>query len=86
MIEADLGRIITSRKFANITVYVSDLTNQMWAVTVVVDGRMIVHSRSFTYTKSTEDIVWKQCREYYNKVKKCVGKKELDCLDNLEEL
>ena len=42
MIEADLGRIITSKKYTAGTVYISDLTNNMWAVTVLDRDNIIM--------------------------------------------
>lgn len=86
MIEADLGKVITSRKYSSGTVYISDLTNNMWAVTVLDRDSMIVSSRSFAFSDKTEKKVWENCRSYYKKVKECVYQKRLDLIDALEEL
>lgn len=84
MNEADLGRIITSKTIRNKVVYLSYLTEQMWAVTVIEDGRVLIYSRIFAFTKSTEDTVWEQCREHYNKVKDAFYN-ELEYPECLEE-
>ena len=85
MIEADLGRIITSKKYASGTVYISDLTNNMWAVTVL-DRDNIISSRTFAFSDDTEKAVWESCRSYYKKVKECVYQKKLELIDALEDL
>ena len=85
MIEADLGRIITSKKYASGTVYISDLTNNMWAVTVL-DRDNIISSRTFAFSDDTEKAVWESCCSYYKKVKECVYQKKLELIDALEDL
>ena len=86
MIEADLGRIITSKKYASGTVYISDLTNNMWAVTVLDRDNIIISSRTFAFSDETEKSVWESCRSYYKKVKECVYQKKLELIDALEDL
>lgn len=86
MIEADLGRIITSKKYASGTVYISDLTNDMWAVTVLDKDNIIISSRTFAFSNETEKAVWESCRSYYKKVKECVYQKKLELIDALEDL
>lgn len=86
MIEADLGRIITSKKYTAGTVYISDLTNNMWAVTVLDRDNIIISSRTFAFSESTEKEVWKSCRSYYKKVKECIYQKKLEMIDALEDL
>ncbi len=86
VIEEDLGRIITSRKYSSGTVYISDLTNNMWAVTVLDKDKVIVSSRIFAFTETTEKKVWESCRKYYKQVKECVFQKRLDLIDALEDL
>ena len=86
MIEADLGRIITSKKYASGTVYISDLTNNMWAVTVLDKDNTIVSSRTFAFSDKTEKAGWESCRSYYKKVKECVYQKKLELIDALEDL
>lgn len=86
MIEADLGRIITSRKYSAGTVYISDLTNNMWAVTILDKDNIIIYSRSFAYSETTEKKVWEECRKYYKQVKECVYQKRLDLIETLEDL
>lgn len=86
MIEADLGRIITSKKYASGTVYISDLTNNMWAVTVLDKDNLIIYSRSFAYSEKTEKKVWEECRKYYKQVKECVYQNKLELIDALEDL
>lgn len=86
MIEADLGRIITSRKYSAGTVYISDLTNNMWAVTVLDKDNIIISSRTFAFSDKTEKTVWESCRSYYKKVKECVYQKKLELIDALEDL
>ncbi len=85
MIEADLGRVISKKKYALGTVYMSDLTNNMWAVTVLNADSIIIHSRSFAYSEETEKNVWESCRHYYKIVKDCVSKQQLETLDTLED-
>lgn len=86
MIEADLGRVISKKKCSSgATVYVSDLTNDMWAVIVLDADSIIIHSRSFAYSKETEKKVWDSCRHYYKIVKDCVSKRQLEMLDTLED-
>ena len=86
MIEADLGRIITSKKYASGTVYISDLTNNMWAVTVLDKDNIVIYSRSFAYSEKTEKKVWEECGKYYKQVKECVYQKKLELIDALEDL
>ena len=86
MIEADSGRIITSRKYSAGTVYISDLTNNMWAVTVLDKDNIIISSRTFAFSDKTEKAVWESCRSYYKKVKECVYQKKLELIDALEDL
>lgn len=86
MIEADLGRIITSRKYSAGTVYISDLTNNMWAVTVLDKDNTIISSRTFAFSDKTEKAVWESCRSYYKKVKECIYQKKLELIDALEDL
>lgn len=86
MVEADLGRIITSRKYSAGTVYISDLTNNMWAVTVLDKDNIIISSRTFAFSDKTEKAVWESCRSYYKKVKECVYQKKLELIDALEDL
>lgn len=86
MIEADLGRIITSKKYASGAVYISDLTNNMWAVTVLDKDNIIISSRTFAFSDETENAVWESCRSYYKKVKECVYQKKLELIDALEDL
>lgn len=86
MIEADLGRVITSRKYSAGTVYISDLTNNMWAVTVLDKDNIIVSSRSFAFSETTEKKVWEDCRRYYKQVKECVFQRKLELIDALEDL
>ena len=83
MIEADLGRIITSKKYASGTVYISDLTNNMWAVTVLDKDNIIISSRTFAFSNETEKVVWESCRSYYKKVKECVYQKKLELISDL---
>lgn len=83
MIEADLGRIITSKKYASGTVYISDLTNNMWAVTVLDRDNIIISSRTFAFSDETEKAVWESCRSYYKKVKECVYQKKLELISDL---
>lgn len=83
MIEADLGRIITSKKYASGTVYISDLTNNMWAVTVLDRDNIIISSRTFAFSNETEKAVWESCRSYYKKVKECVYQKKLELIGDL---
>lgn len=83
MIEADLGRIITSKKYASGTVYISDLTNNMWAVTVLDKDNIIISSRTFAFSDETEKAVWESCRSYYKKVKECVYQKKLELISDL---
>lgn len=86
MIEADLGRIITSKKYTIGTAYISDLTNNMWAVTVLDKDNIIISSRSFAFSEKTEKKVWDECRNYYKKVKECLAQKKIELIDNLEDL
>jgi hypothetical protein len=86
MIEADLGRIITSKKYASGTIYISDLTNNMWAVTVLDRDNIVISSRTFAFSDKTEKTVWESCRSYYKKVKECVFQRKLELIDALEDL
>ena len=85
MIKSDLGKIIKSCEYSTGSVYVADMKNNMWAVVAVNDNNIIA-SRSFAYTDTTKKIVWKSCNKYYNEMKKCFFKQNLDMIQFLEDL
>lgn len=85
MKKSDLGKVIKSCDYSTGSVYVSDMKNNMWTVVAINTKDEIVASRGFAYTDTTKKVVWKSCNKYYNEVKKCFLKQNLEMIDHLED-
>ena len=86
MKEADLGKIVTAKHCSVGSLYLSDMSNDMWAVTILSDisGNVLV-SRNFPYTDQTKKEVWATCKQYYDKLKDCLYKRRLDLVESLDD-
>ena len=86
MKEADLGKIVTAKHCSVGSIYLQDMSNDMWAVTILADisGNVIV-SRNFPYTEKTKKEVWNTCKAYYDQLKEYLYKRRLDLIESLED-
>jgi hypothetical protein len=77
-------RLVQSREFSNGTVAVVEMTDNMWAVLASNKDNEILISRNFTFTDDCKKPVMQECRQFYNFIKDCFIKKQLQSLEDID--
>lgn len=77
-------KLITSHKFTAGTALIAEMTETMHVVIALDPSGWVINSRNFAFTESCKKEVLKECRAYYNFVKDCLCKKQLNLLEEAD--